>query len=404
MDFASTIVWLSQLLLLPTCTLVFMLLNLLQEAQARGFLTAVAPVELPESVKENYRTWTKQRKHAGMEYLSQHLEHRLRPQARLPWAKSVLMLAASHAYPDPGPPQGGVRIGKVARYAWVRDYHLLVQPHLSALEKLAAQLGIQARGYVDHGPLSERSYAVLGGLGWIGKNTMLMRMGEGSSLTLAALLTDQPIPSAPDFFTASPVPLSSSRFTLPVSPYPSRCGTCTRCLSGCPTGALPGDGTLDARLCISYWTIEHRGLIPTHLWPSMGSWLFGCDICQEVCPWNRKAKAFWQGYEPEPELAHPDLTQLFELSSKAFARLYAGTVFLRPGRTRMARNALIVLVNQGDDIYLPLVRKAIGDVNPIVRATAAHALVRLGDRTSAELLLRDPEDIVTEQARLALDS
>jgi epoxyqueuosine reductase QueG len=130
--------------------------------------------------------------------------------------------------------------------------------------------------------------------------------------------------------------------------------------------------------------------------------LFGCDICQEVCPWNRKAQSFWQGFAPQAELAHPDLGNFFDLSGKAFARLYAGTVFLRPGRTRMARNALIVLANWGDDMYLSLVRKAAGDVNPVVRATAAHALVRLGDRESAELLLRDPDALVTEQANLAL--
>jgi epoxyqueuosine reductase QueG len=386
------------------------LASLLQEAQSIGFLAAISAIELTEKVKGNYQTWLAEGKQASMAYLEN--PTRLNPQHHFAWAKSVLVLAAPHAYPDPGIPAGGVRIGKVARYAWVRDYHLAIEPHLKALEELAAGLGIQAKGYVDHGPLSERSYAALGGLGWIGKNTMLMRMGEGSYLTLAALLTDQPVPTSIKNFEkpgrnllrpheASPSSLLLAPSSLPLTPYPSRCGTCTRCITACPTNALH-DRTLDARLCISYWTIEHRGLIPTQLWPAMGDWLFGCDICQEVCPWNRKAKTFWQGFAPQAELAHPDLGNFFDLSGKAFARLYAGTVFLRPGRTRMARNALIVLANWGDDMYLSLVRKAAGDVNPVVRATAAHALVRLGDRESAELLLRDPDALVTEQANLAL--
>jgi epoxyqueuosine reductase len=322
-----------------------------------------------------------------MEYLGKNLEDRLEPSSRLAWAKSVLVLAAPHAYPDPVTPTGGIRLGRVARYAWVRDYHLLIQPHLQALESLAQKLGIQAKGYVDHGPLSERSYAALGGLGWIGKNTMLMRMGEGTYLTLAVILTS---------LTPTPFPQGEGK-------YPNRCGRCMRCIRACPTNALSG-GTLDSRLCISYWTIEHRGLIPADLWPAIGDWLFGCDICQEVCPWNRKARDFWQGFRPEGELAHPNLEDFFLLSSHTFAQKYAGTVFLRPGRTRMARNALIVLANQKDSAYLPLAQRAAKDVNPIVRATAARALVLLGDLDKAAGLLDDPDPLVVQEAKLAIST
>ncbi len=355
---------------------------LTQEAQARGFLCAWAGLDLPGEMQERYQSWLTEGKQAGMAFLQKNLETRLKSSGRFDWAKSVLVLAAPHSYPDPGQPKGGLRVGRVARYAWVRDYHGLLQPHLGALEGLANKLGLQAKGYVDHGPLSERSYGVMGGLGWIGRNAMLMRMEDGTYLTLAVLLTSLPIAEPPT--------------------YPNRCGRCTRCVSACPTGALAGDGTLDSRLCISYWTIEHRGLIPAKLWPGMGEWLFGCDICQEVCPWNRRAQDFWQGYQAEPDLAHPNLEEFFALSSKAFARKYQDTVFLRPGRTRMARNALIVLSNLGDPAHLPLVRQGTTDINPIVRATAARALFNLGDFEGVEKLTQDPDPAVAQEASSVL--
>lgn len=352
-------------------------------AREQGFLTAWAPLELPQPVRQRYRDWVGQGAHAGMGYLEQRLEERLEPARHFPWVRSVLVLAAPHAYPDPGVPAGGLRAGRVARYAWVRDYHGLLEPHLAALEGLARQAGVRAKGYVDHGPLSERSYAALGGLGWIGKNGMWMRMGEGSYLTLAVLLTG---------LEAAPLPL-----------HPNRCGRCARCFTACPTQALPGDGTLDARRCISYWTIEHRGLIPQDLWPGIGDWLLGCDVCQEVCPWNRKAAAFWQGFTPDPELAHPDLWAFLTLSGRAFARRFEGTVFTRPGRTALARNALIVLSNTGDDAHLPYFRRALQDINPAVRATAAAGLVRLGKAGEAEAALGDPDPEVARYVQEALE-
>lgn len=346
-------------------------------------MTAWAGLDLPQETQQRYRDWLAEGKQAGMAYLPRHLETRLNPSQRFGWARSVLVLAAPHAYPPPPKPPGGLRLGRVARYAWVRDYHRLIQPHLEALEHLAQRLGLQTKGYVDTGPLSERSYAALGGLGWIGRNAMLMRMGEGTYLTLALLLTSLEAP--------------------PSEPYPNRCGRCSRCVAHCPTQALLGDGTLDSRRCISYWTIEHRGPIPEGLWAGIGDWLLGCDICQEVCPWNRKAQSFWEGFTPEPELAYPNLEDFFYLSSKAFERQYAGTVFLRPGRTRMARNALVVLANLGNPDYLPLVRRGAQDVNPVVRATAAQALARLGDLDAIGPLRRDPEPQVARLAQGLLE-
>ncbi len=354
------------------------------EAEARGFLTAWAPVRLPEAPRARYRAWIAGGKHAGMAYLERDLETRLDPARRFPWVKSVLVLGALHAYPDPGVPRGGVRVGRVARYAWVRDYHAWFAPHLEALEALCAKLGGRGKGYVDHGPIPERSYAVLGGMGWVGRNAMLIRQGCGSYFTLAVLLTSFEVAPAPE--------------------HPNRCGRCVRCVGACPTGALLGDGTLDANRCVSYWTIEHRGLIPPELWGGVGEWLFGCDACQEACPWNRKARDFWGGVRPDPELAHPDLRAFFTLSGRAFQRRYAGSAFLRPGRVRMARNALVVLANTRDPAHLPLVRLGAEDVNPLVRATAARALALLGDARRAERLRKDPDPRVAAEATRALEA
>lgn len=352
------------------------------EAQARGFMAVYASVDLPLFVRERYRGWLESGRNAGMAWLNKNVEARLQPRRRFDWAKSVLVLSVPHDYTEPAPPEDGFRVGRVARYAWVRDYHQSIEPHLEALEGLAARLGGRAKGYVDYGPLSERSHASLAGLGWIGKNAMLIRQGEGSRLTLAVLLTS---------FEAEGSKL-----------YPPRCGICQRCLTHCPSGALLGGGVLDANLCVSNWTIEHRGLIPTRLWPAIGEWLFGCDVCQTVCPWNHKPGLAWQGFTPEGELAHPDLRNFFTLSSRGFARRYAGSAFLRAGRTRMARNALIVLANRQDPAGLWLVHMGAHDTSPLVRATAAHALALLGDRDNLKPLLADAVAQVSQAAAEAL--
>jgi epoxyqueuosine reductase len=330
--------------------------ELTEIAQERGFLVGWSPLALPSAYRERYAAWLEAGSHAGMGYLAERWQERMEPSRRFSWAKSAMVLAAPLPLEDPDPPPGGLRVGRVARYAWIGDYHALIEPHLRALEARAAELGLQALGYVDYGPLPERSYAAQAGLGWIGCNGMLLSTQAGSALLLAVLLTSLEVPLPPL--------------------HPPRCGRCTRCLATCPTGALRGDGTLDARLCLSYWTVEHRGLIPVELWPALGDWLLGCDLCQEACPWDRKRVLPWPGFEPRPELAHPNLEDFFFLSSRAFARRYAQTAFLRPGRARMARNALIVLANHGET-YRSFIEMARRDPHPLVQATALQALAWL---------------------------
>ena len=343
----------------------------------RGLLYAWAPLALPEEAEGRFRRFLAEGRHGGMAYLAKGVEARFHPKHRFPWAQSALLLFAPYAYPDPGAPPGGLRVGRVARYAWVRDYHRLLGEELRALEALAQSLGVQARGYVDHGPIPERTLAALTGVGWIGKSGMFLSPAFGVHTLVGVLLTSLAVEVAP--------------------PHPNRCGRCTRCLVSCPTGALLGDGTLDARVCVSYLTVEHKGFIPPAVWPGVGEWLLGCDLCQEVCPWDRFGKV-WRGFRPEPELAHPDLEEFFRLSGRGFQRKFGDTAFARPGRARMARNALIVLSNLG--LGEGLMAVAAKDPHPLVRRTALHALHRAGK--PIEGFLQDPDEGVRAEALFLL--
>ncbi len=347
------------------------LAELIVAAEERGFEAHVAPAELPEARRRAFLAWLERGMHAGMTYMARNPEARLHPQRRFPWFKSALVLSLPYGYAPPPRPAGGLRRGRVARYAWVRDYHLRTEPHLRALEELCGRLGGTCRGYVDHGPVLETAYAEATGAGWIGRNGLWLQVRGGSYQHLAVLLTP--------WEAETP------------GPHPDRCGSCRACVAHCPTGAIVADGVVDARRCVSYWTIEHRGLVPLELWEGIGDWLFGCDDCQTVCPWNRFARAP-KGLEPDPELAWPDLEAFFTLSNRAFARRYAGSAFVRSGRPRLARNALVVLTGRDPEALGGLLPRALADPSPLVRATAAAAAVRLGRPADAERTLAQLDD------------
>jgi len=358
-------------------------------AEELGFVARWGAGDLPEFVVDRYQHWLAEKRHATMGELLRGVEVRLDPLQRFGWVRSALVLAAPHAYPDPGAEEGGVRFGRVGRMYWVREQGYLeriLRPRIEELKTVCREHGVRARDWIDQGPIPIRSYAARSGLGWVGRNGMIIAPKLGTYTTLAVLLTDLDVPGA--------------------APHKDRCGSCRRCLPACPTGALLGDGTLDARRCISYWTTQHPGMIPPEIWPQMQNWVFGCDICQESCPWNGKAEEFWSGYVPEPALAHPDLRTFFSAYSDGheFERLYGESAFERAGRTRMARNAIIVLANTGDKAFAPYCRLGASDVDPIVRATAAHGLVRLRDRKTAAKLLSDPDETVRREAGAALTS
>ncbi|RJF73298.1 tRNA epoxyqueuosine(34) reductase QueG [Deinococcus cavernae] len=334
-----------------------------------------SPVSVPPEAAAQYTQWLSAGKHAGMAYLERQFPTRLNPASRLEGVQSALVLGVSHAFAPPEPPAGGVRVGRVARYAWTPDYHEQLQPLLNALEARAADLGVRARGYVDHGPVLERLFGAQAFLGWRGKSGMLVSTSYGAFLTLAVLLTDVPLEDIPPA-------------------HPDRCGRCVRCVSACPTGAIGPERTIDANLCLSYLTIEHRGPIPLPLRRRMGDWLFGCDVCSAVCPWTQKAGPLARLFRPDPQLAWPDLSRFFGVSERQFERQFSGTAFLRPRRKGMARNALTVLGNTRAPQGWPLLLLGREDPAWEVREAAAWALGEWGEQNHLAPLLNDPHEEV----------
>jgi epoxyqueuosine reductase len=307
------------------------------------------------------------RGYAGeMEYFRARQQAYEHPDGVLPGVKSIVALAYPYAAgPEPDSNRGD---GRVARYAWRGDdYHDVIHPKLKQLCRLicGSVEGVQARGVVDTAPLMERDFAQLAGLGWRGKNTLLLNKHQGSYFFLACLLTDLELP--------------------PDQPHEtSHCGTCTACLDACPTDAFPTAGVLNATRCISYLTIEHRGAIDKDLRAGLGSWVFGCDICQEVCPWNSKpSRAAAREIGPLQRL---ELTSLFALSADAFRHRFRNTPLWRTRRRGVLRNAAIALGNQQDPAAIPALIQGLNDTESVVRGAAAWALGRVGTAASQDAL------------------
>jgi epoxyqueuosine reductase len=255
----------------------------------------------------------------------------------------------------------------IARYAPRVDYHDLMLGRLrQLLDWLAAETEQSpqslGRAYVDTGPILERELASAAGLGWIGKNGCLIHPSFGSWLLLGELLLTIDLP--PD-----------------QQQIPSRCGTCTRCIEACPTEALVAPFNLDARRCIAYLTIEYRGSIPTDLRSLMGNRVFGCDLCQEVCPWNEKLsrRSSDSAFAPIAELVAPSLASLMELDAESFRRRFAGTAITRARRRGLLRNTAVALGNQRDSSARPVLEQALRDPEPLVAEHASWGLEQLGD-------------------------
>jgi len=250
--------------------------------------------------------------------------------------------------------------GRVARYAWGDDYHLLLRERGNALATWIERRvpGSRARAVVDSAPLAERDFAALAGLGWFGKNTMLIDPRAGSYFLLTGLLTDVALPS-------------DTALTV------DHCGTCTACLDACPTGALPAPRVLDASRCISTLTIEDRGPVAAPLRTGMGSWVFGCDICQEVCPWNRHAPGSDEpAFQPRGGEESLDLVEILGLDERAFRTRFRDSPVLRAKRVGLLRSAAVALGNRPHAAALPALVAALTDVEPVVRGAAAWALGR----------------------------
>jgi epoxyqueuosine reductase len=311
--------------------------------------------------------------HAEMGWIarSDAVERRLEPRLVLPGCRTLVMVTMSYAPasgavdPAPGSGPSAAHRAVVARYAAGRDYHLEFEHRLSRLESRLKQRWPDAgvKSYVDYGPVLERDHAQEAGLGWVGKNTMLIHPRFGSWTLIGELLTTKEIPPD-DPFTAD------------------RCGTCTRCMEACPTGAIVEPRRLDARLCISYLTIELEGSIPVPLRPAIGTRIFGCDICQEVCPWNDEAPAgslpaeSWGGPVP-PHAMESWAEELLDLSEAEFRSRYGETVFARPGRDGLLRNLCVGMGNSGRSSLLPTLMRCFESESALVREHAAWAIGRL---------------------------
>ncbi|MBN1978589.1 MAG: tRNA epoxyqueuosine(34) reductase QueG [Anaerolineae bacterium] len=345
------------------------------EALKLGFdLAGIAPIS-PVPHVDAYRDWIAHGYHGEMGYMARpdRVERRENPGVILPGAKAVVCVGLNY-YPGPLPGDlaGDASRGLIANYAWGIDYHDLMQPHLEELAAfIRAQTGSNATtcAYVDTGPILERAYAAAAGLGFIGKNTCLIHPKMGSWLFLGQVLTD-----------AELAPMAeASRVD---------CGTCRRCLDACPTGALIAPYTLDARRCISYLTIELKGAIPRELRPLMGNHIYGCDTCQQVCPWQRFASPTRERSFHAEELnrAAPPLAELVEMDEAAFRQRYAGSPIARIGRGRLLRNAAVALGNWGDERAIEPLAKALQDADPLVREHAAWALGHTGGKVKHEIL------------------
>lgn len=326
---------------------------------------------------ERLDAWLAHGRHGTMHWMAQDPRRRADPRKVLHHARTVISVSASYYrgdWPDPNAiaerqTRTALR-GRIARYAWGRDYHKRLKRRLYALARAIRALEPSARwvSYVDTGPVLDRAWAERAGIGWIGKNTNVITKGAGSWQFLGEILTDLEIQPGP--------------------PARNHCGSCARCIAACPTGAIVGPYELDARRCISYLTIEHRAAIPIELRPAIGTRIFGCDDCQEVCPWNRFATPTAnRDFAERPEQQTPELIPLLALDETGFTARFQGSALRRAGRTLFVRNVAVALGNLGDRRAVPALRSALlHDLDSLVRGHAAWALGAIGGPESLDAL------------------
>lgn len=325
-------------------------------AEAGFDAVGVAPaVRAPHA--EAFHQWLARGFHASMDWLARDPEKRCQPELVLPGARSVIVLAMNYYVPDSAPPEDGAVRGRIARYARGRDYHNLIPKRLRQFDRaLSAEGGLQ-KCFVDSGPLLERDFAALAGLSWHGKSTLALHPRLGTWFLLAAVITTLEI--------------------VPDTPMGGHCGKCTRCIEACPTAAIIAPHQLDARKCISYWTIEHEGPLPEWIRPLLGDRVFGCDACLDACPWNRFASASREAsFAVRPASQWP-LRDYLALDEEAFRKLFEGSPIRRAGRQGFLRNVCTALGNTGTSDDLPALEKSCRDPDAVVAEHAAWAVTRL---------------------------
>lgn len=331
---------------------------------------------------ERFEAWLEAGHHGEMGYMAERAGERAVPERLLPGVKSALVLWLPHRHRPPA--EGPSPTGRVSVYAWGRDYHNIARKALRKLRRWLNEALPGVGSYVtcDTGPVLERAFGAQAAVGWIGKSSMLIHRRLGTFGSLAVIFLDVELPAAS-------------------APHPDRCGKCAACIEDCPTGAIVAPGQVDATRCIAYWTIEHRGIIPRDLRAQIGDWIFGCDICQDVCPWNRRAHyADPEIWRPRADIARPDLMAWLVMTDADLRAHLIGTPLTRPGPQGIRRNVIIALANLDHQPARPILEAlAVDHDDPVIRATAAWAAHRLGSATALARAAEDPDPSVRQEAR-----
>jgi len=339
---------------------------ILNETRRLGFLLTGVTTPDPPPHLSAFENWLAQERHASMDYLASDRSRTRRadPRLILPECKSILVLALPYPNPKTAPVKENYNDikGQIAAYAWGDDYHLVIPERLQALVAfIEKQVGhpVPNRWYTDTGPILERDLAQRAGLGWIGKNTCLINPRRGSYFLLAEIFLGIELEPDPPFPT-------------------DQCGTCTRCIEACPTQCMLPDRTIDARRCISYLTIELKEDIPTDLRSFIGNWIFGCDVCQTVCPWNRFAASDGDpALAPREDIPHPNLIHELELTSEEFNRKFKNNPIKRAKHKGYLRNVAVGLGNSKDAAAVPALKKVWNHAEAVAREHANWALKQI---------------------------
>jgi epoxyqueuosine reductase len=370
-----------------------------EKAYELGFdLIGVAPAKRAPHA-DAYASWVESGFAATMGYMTRDVARRQDPRQIVPGACSVIVVGLSYFVANPPADLwNDPSRGRIARYAWGVDYHEVMTPRLRQLAEFIAgetRREVQSRLYVDTGPVLERDFAAEAGLGFIGKNTCLINPMIGSFLFLGEILVDLELDfdepasgsGASIGFEArrGPATKEGRDYHLEPSPTSARrvgtCAACTRCLEACPTRAFPAPYILNSNRCISYLTIELKDSIPLDLRPLIGNWIFGCDVCQSVCPWPRRFSrpTRWEFLDNDPERVAPRLLDLISLSDDEFRARFRQTPLWRAKRRGLLRNVAVALGNWGDPQAIPALRHALTDHEPIIRQHAAWALAQISN-------------------------